>query len=345
MKYSVLVVAPSRNTRGGITSVIKAYESTNIWEKFHCKWIETYKDSNFFVKISYFIRSLFLFLFIVPKYNIIHIHLSWWVSAIRKLPFFLIALLLNKKIIIHVHSGAEKIIESKVKFLYRMYFSKADCTIVLANSIKNQLLEFYHFKNVQVIYNPGIIIKENPHVKKNIVLFAGTLYSVKGYSDLIKAFSNIEKIYPEWNLTFAGNGEIDKAKQQCFELGINDKVNFTGWISGKEKDILFRESKIFCLPSYSEGFPMAVLDAWAYSLPVITTPVGGLTDIIIDNENALLFDPGNIEFLTICLDKLISNEKLRNSISVNSKKMSEDIFSIEKITLQIENLYSQVIIG
>jgi glycosyltransferase involved in cell wall biosynthesis len=345
LNNSVLVVAPSRNTRGGITSVIKAYESSKIWENNNCRWIETYKDSNFLVKIFYFVQSLLLFLYFVPKYKIIHIHLSWWVTAIRKLPFFLIALLFNKKIIIHVHSGAEKIIESKVKFLYKMYFLKADCTIVLANSIKKKLLQKYSFKNVQVIYNPGINVKKITNVKKNIILFAGSLFPMKGYSDLIMAFSNIEKKYPDWSLTFAGNGEVDVAKKLCIDLGVNNKVNFTGWISGEKKEILFRESIIFCLPSYSEGFPMAVLDAWAYGLPVITTPVGGLTDVIIDKENALLFESGNIEKLTICLDKLISDERFRNFISDNSKKLVEDVFSIEIITEQIEKLYSEIIMG
>lgn len=343
MKNKVLVIAPSRNTRGGITSVLSAYESTYLWGKWNCKWIETFKDSNFFIKLLYFIRSYFLFIFLFPKYKIIHIHLSWWVSAVRKFPFFLIAFLFKKKIIIHVHSGAEKIIKNKVKFIYRIYFLKAEYTIVLAESIKDKLLDRYNFKNIQVIYNPGINVEKKSGFKKKNILFAGTLYSVKGYSDLIRAFAEVVKSHPDWTLTLAGNGEIDKARLLCNELGITENVNFTGWIFGKEKDVLFSESSIFCLPSYSEGFPMAVLDAWVYGLPVITTPVGGLTDVIVDNQNALLFQPGDIESLTNCLIKMISDQNYRNFISNNSKQMANTIFNIETIVTEVDKLYSEIL--
>lgn len=72
---------------------------------------------------------------------------------------------------------------------------------------------------------------------------------------------------------------------------------FLGWVSGEAKDNAFKEAMIFCLPSYAEGFPMSVLDAWSYGLPVITTPVGGIPDVAQDGVNMLLFNPGDIDML------------------------------------------------
>lgn len=72
----VLVVATSRKTRGGITSVIKAHETGEQWKKYHCKWIETHRDSNKITKIIYAIKGAMLFMLYLPFYSIIHFHVS-----------------------------------------------------------------------------------------------------------------------------------------------------------------------------------------------------------------------------------------------------------------------------
>ena len=82
----VLVVATSRKTRGGITSVVKAHGQGEQWEKFHCLWIETHRDKGMFTKIFYLIRGFVEFLFLMPLYDLAHIHMSEPMSAIRKVP-------------------------------------------------------------------------------------------------------------------------------------------------------------------------------------------------------------------------------------------------------------------
>lgn len=118
-----------------------------------------------------------------------------------------------------------------------------------------------------------------------------------------------------WKVVFAGNGEVEQAKGLAKEAGVEDRCIFTGWISGDEKDKWFKESKIFCLPSYAEGFSMAVLDAFAYGLPVITTPVGGIPDVAKDGDNMLLFNSGDIKALAKQLDLLMNDKALRDKLS------------------------------
>lgn len=107
----------------------------------------------------------------------------------------------------------------------------------------------------------------------------------------------------------------------------------------KEKDKVFKEATIFCLPSYAEGFPMAVLDAWSYGLPVITTPVGGISDIAIDGHNLLLFMPGNTHQLAKQMKEMIENIELRNSIANESIKLSRTVFDMMNINHEIEMIY------
>lgn len=93
----VLVVATSRKTRGGITSVVKAHETSKQWRKFHCKWIETHRDGNNIRKLWYLGTALIEYICLLPFYDIVHIHVGLRTSVRRKLIFAHIARLLKKK--------------------------------------------------------------------------------------------------------------------------------------------------------------------------------------------------------------------------------------------------------
>lgn len=88
---------------------------------------------------------------------------------------------------------------------------------------------------------------------------------------------------------------------------------------------------------------MAVLDAWAYGLPVITTPVGGIPDIAVDGENMLLFNAGDIDKLAENMQRLIDNNELRNKIIKESVNLANTTFNIDTINNQIGSLYQEMI--
>lgn len=345
MNNKVIVLGPGRNTRGGISTVIKEYENTKLWKDFNCKWIETYIDKSNSHKIFYFIKGFFTYILNISRYDIIHIHISWSTTAFRKMFFFPLAKLLNKKIIVHLHSAAEPIINSKFQFPYKFMFKHADLTIFLANGISSELNKHFQIKKSVVLYNPCLNHKTNSpnSVKKEKqILFAGTITQKKGYLDLIQSFSLIAHKYPEWKLIFAGNGEIENAKRLAKDLHIEEQVIFKGWVNREEIQVLFEKASILCLPSYTEGFPMAVLDAWSYGVPVITTPVGGLPDVLISGINALVFEPGDLNKLAKLLEELIIDDSLRKRISDESIKLSQDKFSIATISKQLSELYSSL---
>jgi len=343
----VLVLGPDRKTRGGISTVIKEYEKTDIWQEFNCKWIGTYIDRNNFIKVIYLISGFFRYTVSLPFYNIIHIHISWSTTAVRKLPFFVLAKILNKKVVLHVHSAAEPIINTKKQFPYKYMFERADVSVFLAVRIKDELQQSYKIKKSIVIYNPcttnakslssGII------ERKKQVVFAGTITEKKGYIDLIRAFGRIASNNKEWTLVFAGNGEIENAKQICRDIDIENRVIFKGWIGRDELQNLLGESAIFCLPSYTEGFPMAVIEAWSYGAAVITTPVGGLPDVLIDRENALVFQPGDVLSLSHQLETLMSDENLRSKLGKHSVTIANTLFRIDTISSQLRELYISIL--
>jgi glycosyltransferase involved in cell wall biosynthesis len=343
MKNMILIIGPGRTTEGGITSVIKEYENSDIWEKYNCRWIETYNNKNNALKIIYFVRGFFQFIVFLPFCKIVHIHFSWKLSLIRKIPFFVIAKFFGKKIIIHLHSGTEPIINSSVKRIYQYFFNKADITVLLANTIKNQLSKEFKFKRTEIVYNPCILKpKIRNNAKMDYILFAGHINESKGVFDLLLAFSQICKKFPSWKLIIAGNGNVQKLNELIKSLNIEGQTEFLGWVKGKDKEEAFKSCSVFCLPSYTEGFPMAVLDAWAYGIPVITTPVGGLPDVLVHGKNALVFEPGNIGELSKNLEELIRSEKLRNILGNASFQLSNNLFNMNLISKQLDELYQTI---
>lgn len=334
----VLIIATSHKTRGGITSVIKAHQKGEQWKKFHCKWIETHIDKGDFLKLLYFCKGWILFILNLPFYDIVHIHTSEPPSAIRKCLFMWWSKLWKKKVIVHFHAfSPETTINGKYQKVYKYLFSHANKVIVLSQLWEKYVNETFHLGDkIQVIYNPCTTeILPEKYTKQNIILYAGTVNARKGYTDMIKAFAKIAFQYPNWEIVFAGNGEIENGTTLAKELGIDSQTQFLGWISGKDKDKIFKEASIFCLPSYAEGFPMAVLDAWAYGLPVITTPVGGIPDIAKDGENVLLFQPGDCDKLAIQMDRMIKDNILRNHLTKQSIILSQTTFNIDTINKEI----------
>lgn len=339
----VLVVATSSKTRGGITAVINSYRTTTFWGDYNCEWIETHIDKSYIDKIIYFVRSLVKFIVLLPTAALVHIHLSAPTSAKRKYPFLFLAKLFKIPIIIHFHAfSAESTIDKNYFKLYDRIFNMANTIIVLSEGWKKGIIKDLKINasKIEILYNPcPKIIPNNGILKTNTILYAGTLESRKGYRDLINSFATIAQLYPEWKLIFAGNGEINDGINLAKELHIENQVVFKGWVSGVEKEQLFREANVFCLPSYAEGFPMAVLDAWAYGIPVITTPVGGIPDVAKDGVNMLLFEPGDTKKLSEKLMLIISDKSLSDTISNASVLFSLNQFSLDLITKQLKFLY------
>lgn len=340
----VLVVATSRKTRGGITSVIKAHERGKQWNEFHCKWIETHRDGNMIRKLWYLMTSIIKYMIFLPFYDIIHIHVATTQSARRKRIFFLLAKTMHKKTILHFHPSNEKFLfEEHNKKLYREMFSQADKVLVLSEQWRKWIREALGLnENIDVLYNPCPTVQRREDIREKSILFAGTIIPRKGYETLLKGFAQIASRHPDWRIMFAGNGEIENAERLAKELQIENQVEFLGWVSGEKKELAFQKASIYCLASDGEGFPMGVLDAWAYGIPCVVTPVGGIPDIIVNGINGLIFNVGDYRQLSCQLEKLVADRALRKSIVEMSDLYVNGTFRADTINKQLYNIYAAI---
>lgn len=354
----VLVVATSRKTRGGITSVIKAHETGEQWKEYNCRWIETHRDGPTWRKIAYFTRAYMQFFFMVPFCDLVHIHVASYSSLKRKKYFMSLAKFWGKKTIAHFHPHKPEVLfEKSTQLEYINFFSKADKVVALSPQWVRWLKDAINITdNVMYIFNPCPTIaekdiseiNEDPYTG-NYILFAGTIYRRKGFDTLIKAFAKIAIKYPDWKVILAGNPKEEKDAELMRtlpkDLDIEKQIVFPGWVVGEKKDLMFRKASVFCLASSAEGFPMAVLDAWAYGLPCVVTPAGGLPDIADDGKNVLMFEYGDVDKLAEQLDRIISDEKLRSDIAKESVVLAKTTFNVNNINKQVEQLYNSIING
>ena len=337
----VLFVATSRQTMGGISSVLKRYEAMEFWKEHKCAWLETQVNKGIGLKLWYMIKAYITMLFIVPRYDVIHFHTVPGRSIIIQMPIFLYSLLWRKRTIIHIHVG-NQLLGHKDDSIFKFVLNRATKVVVLANVLRDLMKEHYGI-DADVLYNPieEQEVRDAANIEKSI-FFAAYLTLNKGYDTLLKAFKEVTVKHPDWKLILAGSGETENAKRLINELGIEKNVEQHLWLNKKQMAEFYKKVSIYCIASEQEGFPMSFLEAGSYGIPIVTTPVGGLVDIIENERNCMVFDYGNHKKLAEQICKLIENEQLRKELSTNIKCLIKESFSMNAINNKMQQLYTNI---
>ena len=338
----VLFVATSRQTMGGISSVLKMYERMEFWKEYRCTWLETQVNKGIALKLWYMIKAYITMLFIVPRYDIVHFHTVPGMSIKVQLPVFLYSCLWRKRTIIHIHVGDSMILDHKNDDLFNYVLTKATKVVVLADSFKGIIETAFNIQ-AEVIYNPIDYI-ENPEKDNNekFILFASIARPNKGYDTLLKAYKIVAEKHPEWRLVMAGFGDSQEAKDLICKLNLNEKVIRHRWCNRETMNNLYSKAGVFCIASLKEGFPMTFLEAASHGVPIVTTPVGGLKDVIKNKENCMIFDFNDHVMMADKLIELIENTALREEISKNLICLAKTQFSISSINKHIVELYKKI---
>jgi glycosyltransferase involved in cell wall biosynthesis len=165
----------------------------------------------------------------------------------------------------------------------------------------------------------------------------------KGAFDLINAFADLAaEDRDRVELFLAGNGDLVAANQLITKLNLTDKITILDWLNPQQRDELLAEADGFILPSYNEGLPMSMLESMAWGLPVIVTPVGGIPEVIIHQQNGLLVEPGNREQLVAAMQSLIRDEDLRISLGMAARQSVESL-DVQSYMKSLVEVYTSVI--
>ena len=199
-------------------------------------------------------------------------------------------------------------------------------------------IELDKIKNIsKIASNRSVMANEN----EKIITHISNFRKVKRIPDVIDIFYKIQQKIPS-KLMMVGDGpEKVTAENLCFKLGISDKVIFFG--NSNEIDKILSFTDLFLLPSETESFGLAALEAMAWGVPVISSNTGGLSEVNFDGISGYLSDVGNTEEMAQNAIKILENERtlleFKNNASTTAKQ-----FDIKNIVTLYENLYKEALV-
>ncbi|MFN3968352.1 N-acetyl-alpha-D-glucosaminyl L-malate synthase BshA [Flavobacterium sp.] len=231
--------------------------------------------------------------------------------------------------------------------------NKSDVVTSVSQSLKDDTYNLFNIKKeIHVIPN---FIELDKHRNENliscqrsvmaqkeerIVTHISNFRRVKRIPDIIKIFYKIQQKIPA-KLMMVGDGpEKARAEQLCNELGIQDKVIFFG--NSNEIDQILSFSDLFLLPSETESFGLAALEAMAWSVPVISSNSGGLPEVNFDGISGYLSDVGDVDSMAENALKILANDETLQEFRENALNVAKQ-FDIKNILPLYENLYIQAI--
>jgi glycosyltransferase involved in cell wall biosynthesis len=173
------------------------------------------------------------------------------------------------------------------------------------------------------------------------VLFLGRLSERKGVPELIDALAAPALAGLPWRATLAGDGDLPRYQAQAQRAGVADRITFTGWLDRDSVARLLAEADLLVLPSYDEGMAMSVLEAMAYAVPVICTPVGALPELVEPEVSARIVSPGDRDALAAALAALIADPTLRARFGRAARRRIESAFAIDVYAARLAVVYAR----
>ena len=285
-----------------------------------------------------------------PGMMLVHIHFSKRGSTVRKVLLAWMTLRAGQPLILHAHSGSFDRFFGALPVLARQVighvFARADRVIVLSRHWRDFYVQSVGLdpRRIVILSNPVAIpvaVPERAGRAQVQLLFLGRISGHKGAFDLLRAYATLpEALRSRTRLVFAGDGEVEALRAQAHAFGRAVEVH--SWVDTTRRDALLASSDIFVLPSYYEGVPMAMLEAMAHGLAVVSTRVGGIPEVIQDQREGLLISPGAPAQLREALICLIENEDRRLAMGRQARQRAQG-FDAHRYAARLLNVYEQVL--
>jgi glycosyltransferase involved in cell wall biosynthesis len=267
---------------------------------------------------------------------------------------FLVALLRLFKIkrVYHLHNqGVSKNETNRIhRFFYRFVFSDAE-VILLSKQLYKDVETFVPESRVHLCANgiAGVPLKfERTSLKGKPVkvLFLSNLMESKGVFVLLDACSILQQRGIEFECDLVGaEGDLNALQfsEKVAEKQLSDIVRYLGKKYGKEKHDVFAGADIFIHPTLNDCFPLVLLEAMQYSLPIVSTFEGGIPDIVDDRATGFLVPQNNAEALADKLEMLIKDSGLRQKMGNAGRQKFEEKFTLEIFEHKLNDILKQVV--
>ena len=256
--------------------------------------------------------------------------------------------------VFHLHNkGIKKKENSKINnFMYRFVFNKS-YVILLSNYLYDDIKTFVSMDRTYICPNGvediGIkSINKLEYVSKPIkILFLSNLIKSKGVFVLIDACEILKRKGYNFSCDFVG-GEGDVSAYQFNEevekRGLKENARYLGRKYGEDKNIVYKGSDVFVLPTSNDCFPLVILEAMQYELPIISTIEGGIRDIVENNVNGFIVERNNPIDLANKLEVLINSKALRLEMGKAGRAKYEKEFTLQAFETKLQEILESVLL-
>ena len=269
-------------------------------------------------------------------------------SAARKGLLTVLGRAMGATVVVHLH--AAKLVQTYnqagpvVRWMITLPFRVASTNIVLGEVWRRWLIDELGVApgKVDILANgvPSAPYAPRDHLSPRTpvrLLFLGNLMERKGVTDLIEALALLPADLPDWSLTLAGGGEIERYRGLAAARGLTERV--VGWVGSAQALALLGVVDAMVLPSYDEGLPLVILEALGAGTPVVCTPVGAIPEFLQDGETALFVAPGDQPGLAAALGRVIAEPALRQHLGDTGRSSYQRTFSLEAFQSALFDIY------
>ena len=230
--------------------------------------------------------------------------------------------------------------------------------IVNSNYMKNEIQRLFGlpFDKINVIPN-GINLSNFTGIERDydfrrqytmdnekIILYVGRLVYEKGVQHLIAAMPKILSNYNDAKLIIAGRGGMmDELRAEASNLGLNDKIYFTGYLNSKQVQKMYKCADVAVFPSTYEPFGIVALEAMLAGVPTVVSDVGGLDEIVTHGVDGMKSYAGNANSIADSVTALLYDHQLATNVSKKAKQKVKDQFNWEKIAQDTHFTYEKAI--
>jgi glycosyltransferase involved in cell wall biosynthesis len=285
---------------------------------------------------------------------VVHINVSERGSVLRKAAVQLVSKLFGCPTVVHLHGATfiEYCNESPFgRAVSRWLFDRCDRAVVLGDTWKAFLTEELGIapQKVHVLYNAvpdfaAHLAERTPPPQGTVLslLVLANLSERKGIGTLLNACQMLKRRGIRFRLTLGGGGDVDGYRQLAADLGIGEACTFHGWVSREQAHEMIRAHDMLLLPSTHEGLPMVILEALAARLPVITTPVGSIPEVLKHKETAMIVPVNHEAALADAIAELAGDPSLYRRLSENGRALFLRQFAIQSYAAALHALYDEM---
>lgn len=222
---------------------------------------------------------------------------------------------------------------------------RVDAHVAVGEASARRMEDFYALGRGSVISIPNCVPDlgdpKPPPIRPNgeiIVGSVGRLNLMKAHDILLRAIAQVAKV----RVVILGEGEQRAALEKlAVDLGVSDRVDLRGWVD--DPRAYLPHFDVIALPSRSEGFPLAIVEAMLAARPVVATRVGSVPEAVTEGETGLLIDKDDIAGLATALCRLRDNPALRAQLGKRAREVAVSHFTIEQMTANYERLWHKLV--